>query len=208
MTVVLIFMEVQEQTIGVQHHLKQNGTYLTILLGASNVNSKLSSGVANAKWHLGGENSSNYQALTAEGIYTEERSTSAIYSGNPEYVFAKVGLMYPSDYGYATVGGSTTNRAGCRAKAVHNYNTADCRNYDWLFTSQNNFVNSSEWLLSPYSSNSYRAAYLDSAGNVGLSGNNVGYNGLLAVRPTFYLDSSILKIFGGTGNSDNAYRIG
>ena len=50
----------QEQTIGVQHHLKQNGTYLTILLGASNVNSKLSSGVANAKWHLGGENSSNY----------------------------------------------------------------------------------------------------------------------------------------------------
>ena len=60
MTMVLIFMEVQEQTIGVQHHLKQNGTYLTILLGASNVNSKLSSGVANAKWHLGGENSSKH----------------------------------------------------------------------------------------------------------------------------------------------------
>lgn len=99
MTMVLIFMEVQEQTIGVQHHLKQNGTYLTILLGASNVNSKLSSGVANAKWHLGGENSSNYQALTAEGIYTEERNTSAVYHVNPSSIYAKVGLMYPSDYG-------------------------------------------------------------------------------------------------------------
>ena len=99
MTVVLIFMEVQEQTIGVQHHLKQNGTYLTILLGASNVNSKLSSGVANAKWHLGGASSSNYNTLTAEGIYREERNTSAIYSGNPASIYAKVGLMYPSDYG-------------------------------------------------------------------------------------------------------------
>ena len=76
-----------------------NGTYLTTLLGASNVNSKLSSGVANAKWHLGGENSSNYQALTAEGIYTEERNTSAVYHVNPSSIYAKVGLMYPSDYG-------------------------------------------------------------------------------------------------------------
>ena len=40
-----------------------NGTYLTTLLGTSNVNSKLSSAIANAKWHLGGGNntsSSNY----------------------------------------------------------------------------------------------------------------------------------------------------
>ena len=185
-----------------------NGAYLNTLLVTPNVNSKLSSAIVNAKWHLGGASDSNYYTLTADGIYTAERSTSAIYSGNPSSIYAQVGLMYPSDYGYATVGGSTTNRAECRAKAVHNYNTADCKNYDWLFTSQNNFVNSSEWLLSPCSSNSYRAAYLDSAGNVGLSGNNVGYNGLLAVRPTFYLDSSILKIVGGTGTNDNAYRIG
>ena len=186
-----------------------NGAYLNTLLVTPNVNSKLSSAIVNAKWHLGGASDSNYYTLTADGIYTAERSTSAIYSGNPSSIYAQVGLMYPSDYGYATVGGSTTNRAECRAKAVHNYNTADCKNYDWLFTSQNNFVNSSEWLLSPCSSNSYRAAYLDSAGNVGLSGNNVGYNGLLAVRPTFYLDSSILKIVGiGDGTKDNAYRIG
>ncbi len=187
-----------------------NGTYLTTLLGSSNVNSKLSSGIANAKWHLGGASSSNYNTLTAEVIYTEERNTSAIYSGNPSSIYAKVGLMYPSDYGYATVGGPTTNKSSCRAKELYNWNSSsysDCKNNDWLFTSQSSFVNSGEWLLSPYSSRSYGAAYLFSTGNVYPDYFTVdGYQ--LAVRPTFYLDSSILKIVGGTGISDNAYRLG
>ena len=186
-----------------------NGTYLTTLLGTSNVNSKLSSAIANAKWHLGGASDSNRTTLTAEGIYTEERNTSAIYSGNPSSIYAQVGLMYPSDYGYATVGGTTTNRAGCRAKAVYDYDTADCKNNDWLFTSQATIwsSNKDEWLLSPYSSYSDSAAYLHSAGFVHLV-NSVG-NNLFAVRPTFYLDSSVLKIVGtGDGTKDNAYRLG
>ena len=188
-----------------------NGTYLTTLLGTSNVNSKISSAIANTKWHLGGASSSNYNTLTAEGIYTQERNTSAIYSGNPASIYAKVGLMYPSDYGYATVGGSTTNRAGCRAKELYNWNDSsysDCKNNDWLFTSQNSFANGAEWLLSPYSSYSNRAVGLNGAGFVDLYyGSRVGDN-LFAVRPTFYLDSSILKIVGGLGTKDNAYRVG
>ena len=183
--------------------------YLTTLLGTSNVNSKLSSGIANAKWHLGGASSSNYNTLTAEGIYKEERNTSAIYSGHAASIYAKVGLMYPSDYGYATVGGSTTNRAGCREKELYNWDSSsysDCKNNDWLFTSQSSFVNSVEWLLSPYSSNSDDAVYLGSSGFVDRSG---GVGSLFAVRPTFYLDSSVLKIVGtGDGTKDNAYRVG
>ena len=187
-----------------------NGTYLTNLLSTSNVNSKLSSAIANAKWHLGGASDSNYNTLTSEGIYTEERNTSAIYSGNPSSIYAKVGLMYPSDYGYATVGGSTTNRAGCRAKAVHNYSTADCKNNDWLFTSQSGFVNDGEWLISPHISYSIYAARLYSSGFVSLYGyGSKGVNkDLFAVRPTFYLDSSVLKIVGGDGTQVNPYRIG
>ncbi len=182
-----------------------NETYLTTLLGTSNVNSKLSSGVANAKWHLGGASPSNYNT-TAEGIYTQERDTSAIYGGNPSSIYAQVGLMYPSDYGYATVGGTTTNRAGCRAKAVNAYDTADCKNNDWLFTSQGSFVDDGEWLLSPYSSYSYLAAYLGSSGYVY---HDLHVGGLFAVRPSFYLDSSVLKIVGtGDGTKDNAYRVG
>ena len=188
-----------------------NGTYLTNLLGTSNVNSKLSSVIVNAKWHLGGANRTNYSTLTAEGIYTEERNTSAIYSGNPSSVYAKVGLIYPSDYGYATVGGSTTNRAGCREKAVYYYDTADCKNNDWLFTSQATSwgSNKNEWLLSPYSSLSNDAAFLNSSGYVVLSSNGGVDDFLFALRPTFYLDSSVLKIVGtGDGTKDNAYRVG
>ena len=189
-----------------------NGTYLTTLLGASNVNSKLSSAIANTKWHLGGASSSNYTTLTAEGIYTQERNTSAIYGGNPSSIYAKVGLMYPSDYGYATVGGTTTNKSSCRAKELYTWDGSsysDCKNNDWLFISQSSFVNSGEWLLSPYSSYSNYAAYLGSSGYVSLGDGFSGVGGLFAVRPTFYLDSSVLKIVGtGDGTKDNAYRVG
>ena len=191
-----------------------NGTYLDALLGTLNVNSKLSSAIANAKWNLGGASDSNHKTLTAEGIYTEERNTSAIYSGNPSSIYAKVGLMYPSDYGYATVGGSATSKENCRAKELYNWDDSsysDCKNNDWLFTSQATSwgSNKSEWLLSPYSSDSSRAARLNRAGYVGLSINGIVGDYLLAVRPTFYLDSSILKIVDtGDGTKDNAYRVG
>ena len=186
-----------------------NETYLTNLLSTSNVNSKLSSAIANAKWHLGGPSESNKNTLTVESMYTEERNTSAVYSGNLSSIYEKVGLMYPTDYGYATVGGTTTNKSSCRAEALYNWDGSsysDCKNNDWLFTSQNSFANGAEWLLSPYSSRSLNATYLRSAGYVYLS-NSVN-NGQHAVRPTFYLDSSILKIVGGTGTKDSAYRIG
>ena len=213
-------MEVQEQTIGVQHHLKQNGTYLTILLGASNVNSKLSSGVANAKWHLGGANytsGSNYynNTITTENYYKAERSPYAtsgtlqnLYSGNPEYVFAQVGLMYPSDYGYATVGGSTTSKENCRAKELSNWHSyRDCKNNDWVYKSQSISwgSNKNEWLISPFASNSRYASTLRSAGYVDVL--NVSHF-RYAVRPTFYLDSSLKIVGTGDGTKDNAYRIG
>ena len=190
-----------------------NGTYLTTLLGASNVNSKLSSGIANSKWHLGGAREDNYETLIAEGIYREERNTSAIYSGNPSSIYAKVGLMYPSDYGYATVGGTTTNKSSCRTKELYNWDDesySDCKNNDWLFTSQvvSWGSNKNEWLLSPYSSDSYFAAVLNYTGFADPNGYSVSV-GQYAVRPAFYLDSSILKIVGtGDGTKDNAYRVG
>ena len=188
-----------------------NDLYLRTLLATSGVNSKLSSGIANAKWHLGGASSSNYQTLTTEGIYTEERNTSAIYSGNPASLYAKIGLMYPSDYGYATVGGSTTSKTNCRTTKLYSWYSSsfsDCKNNDWLFKSQSSFVNNAEWLISPNASYSSSAAYLNSSGSVSPYGNNSVANGMLAVRPTFYLDSSILKIVGGLGTKGNAYRVG
>ena len=195
-----------------------NGTYLSTLLATSGVNSKLNDVIVKAKWHLGGANEtsgSNYYGNTikTENWYNAERSPYAtsgtlqnLYSGNPEYVFAQVGLMYPSDYGYATVGGSTTNKSSCREKELYNWDSSsysDCKNNDWLFTSQ--VTSWGEWLISPYASDSGYASILSSRGYVDAY-NSVDYD-RFAVRPTFYLDSS-LKIVGGLGTKDNAYRVG
>ena len=197
-----------------------NDTYLRTFLATSGVNSKLSSAIVNAKWHLGGVNetaSSIYYILktTTEKYYIAERSPYApsgtlqnLNSGNPEYVFAKIGLMYPSDYGYATVGGSTTSKANCRAQPLYYWNSSsysDCKNNDWVFTSQSSFVNNAEWLISPYASNTFIASYLYSSSCV-VSGYNV-YNYQFAVRPAFYLDANAIKIVGGTGTLTNPYRI-
>ncbi|MDD6277944.1 MAG: hypothetical protein PUA55_05185 [Mycoplasma sp.] len=198
-----------------------NGTYLTTLLGTSNVNGKLSSGIANAKWHLGGANKiseSKYNGfhITTENYYKAERSPYAtsgtlqnLYSGNPEYVFAKVGLMYPSDYGYASVGGSTTSKENCRAQALYDWSSySDCKNNDWLYKSQSISwgSNKNEWLISPPASSSSGTSVLRQGGSV--DADNCVFCYQYEVRPTFYLDSSILKIVGGLGTNDNAYRIG
>ena len=201
-----------------------NGTYLNTLLATSGVNSKLSSAIVNAKWHLGGANntsSSNCynQKITTENWYKAERSPYAtsgtlqnLYSGNPEYVFAKVGLMYPSDYGYATVGGSTTSKENCRAKELYNWDSSsysDCKNNDWVYKSQSISwgSNKNEWLISPLVSDLFNASSLYSTGFVSAFGDI--RSDQFDVRPTFYLDSSVLKIVGtGDGTKNNAYRVG
>ena len=198
-----------------------NGTYLTTLLGTSNVNNKLNGAIVTSKWHLGGANNTsgsiiNAQTITTENWYKAERSPYAtsgtlqnLSSGNPEYVYAKVGLMYPSDYGYATVGGSTTNKSSCRTLALNSWDRSsysDCKNNDWVYKSQSISwgSNKDEWFISPYFSIS--AAYLCKFGYVYVD-HDVS-NSPFAVRPTFYLDSSVLKIVGGTGTSTDPYHIG
>ena len=205
-----------------------NGTYLTTLLGISNVNSKLSSAIATAKWHLGGVNNItnsiyNYEIITTENWYKAERAPyytatnlsqnlhQNLYSGNPEFVYAKVGLMYPSDYGYATIGGSTTNRSSCIAVPLYkwNYPYSDCYKNNWIFNSQNSFINYKEWLISPtgYDRNSSSTiSYDGSVHGESYSTNDIGTAG--TVRPVIYLDSSLLKIVGGTGISTSPYHIG
>ena len=190
-----------------------NGTYLTVLLGTSNVNSKLSGGITITKWHLGGGyGDNNYGVMTAQKWYEVERppySTSGnaqnIYSGNPEYVYEKIGLMYPSDYGYATTGENTTNKSSCRTLTLGNW--GDCGKNNWIFNS--GISNKSEWVISPFNS-SITAMRINIGGSLGAGGTLddwvVVYE--YSVRPTFYLDSSILKIVGGTGTSTDPYHIG
>ena len=114
----------------------------------------------------------------------------------------KIGLMYPSDYGYATSGGSTSNRTSCLAKKLYSwyeYDYSDCKNNDWLLDSSYR-----QWTLSPLAT-----PYASSVFNVinsGYVGSVYALNACL-VRPSVYLISKT-SILGGEGTLENPYEIG
>ncbi len=135
-------------------------------------------------------------------FYERERGTT-VYSGRPTTLPGKIGLMYPSDYGYATSGGSTTDRATCLAKELYNWDgsgVSDCKNNDYLFKSAY-----TQWTLAPYLSFSYLAFNVTSTGYVNyFSNSRVNYPH--AVRPAAYLKSSISLSSVGDGSSTSPYQ--
>ena len=152
--------------------------------------------ISNAKWNLGG--SSTYNDVTASMFYERERGTT-VYTGRPTEWTGQIGLMYPSDYGYATSGGSTTDRASCLAKELYNWDSvSDCYNNDWLYDSSNH-----QWTLTPSSSSSNTVFSVATYGYVSLISANGTSN---AVSPALYLSSNV-KISGGTGTSSDPYQL-
>ena len=111
----------------------------------------------------------------------------------------KVGLMYPSDYCYATSCGSTTDRTTCLNTSLSEWDSSDvsdCKNNDWLFNSNN------QWTISPgaYSSNAYNVFRVDSTGCVYNSIVHASYG----VRPVGYLLSNV-GVQSGDGSLGNPF---
>ena len=86
------------------YYNKTTGTYYNNSTTASNVDfttngltEKAQAMIGDAKWYLGGSNT--FDDVTAPMFYTRERGTG-VYSGRSTSWTGKVGLMYPSDYGY------------------------------------------------------------------------------------------------------------
>ena len=155
--------------------------------------------IGDAKWYLGG--SSTYEDVTAPMFYTRERGTG-VYSGRSTSWTGKVGLMYPSDYGYATSGGAKTNRASCLAKAMYNWDdssVSDCKNNDWIYNSSID-----QWTITPRQDYTSRVFLVVSTGYVDSSSAYYGYG--YRERPVVHLNSAI-KVSSGTGEKDNPYII-
>ena len=148
-------------------------------------------------WNLGGTDYSHYSSSTlglTSNWYGYERGTT-VYSGHATTWTGKIGLMYPSDYGYATSGGFATDRATCLAKELFNWN---CYSNDYLFKS---YI---QWTLAPDSSNSIYAFYVSSS-NGHVYGNDV--RSTFVVRPAAYLKSSISISNLGDGTSGSPYQL-
>ena len=149
--------------------------------------------ISDVVWNLGG--SSTYQDVMVDIFYERERGTE-VYPGRPTEWIGKVGLMYPSDYGYATSGGSTVSRAMCSSYALYNWNSyPECFNNDWLYRSIH------EWTLTTDSGHPNHVFY---ANDLGFVYNNGASDATTAVFPVAYLLSPI-KIIGGTGSSSDPY---
>ena len=175
-----------------------NGATTACDFSTTGLTEKAKSMISDAKWYLGG--SSSYNDVTTGMFYERERGTD-VYSGRPTSFIGEVGLMYPSDYGYATSGGSTTSREECLAKELYKWDSSsysDCKNNDWLYDSS-----SIQWTMAPYSGVSYGVFRVDSAGFVAHS---YAYD-TYAVRPVLALASTV-GITGGTGTESDPYILG
>ena len=166
-----------------------NTTYLNSL------DSTAQTMIETAKYYLGGYKSS---LITSVDMYNYERKISGssyYYGSNPNSWTGKLGLMYASDYGYAS--------DVCETKALYNSSSSNdlraCNTTNWLYN-----IKVHEWLLPQYAGNSDGAFDVDAVGYA--SGYSVG-NYQFVVRPVLYLTSST-KITGGTGTSTDPYTLG
>ena len=153
-------------------------------------------------WNLGGASSyaSPFNGL-ASHWYRYERGTE-VYSGHATTGAGKIGLMYPSDYGYATSGGSTTDRATCLAKELYGWGgsrVSDCKNNDYLYK-----LSYTQWTLASRSPSSSNVFYVDTDGDVRYRINAYSHDG---VRPVAFLKSNISITNVGIGTAESPYQL-
>ena len=174
-----------------------NTTYLNSLDSTS------TSMIGNTKYYLGGKylTYNNGYADTPLQFYSYERkiqntTSNEFYNGtNPNSWVGKLGLMYLSDYGYAS--------SNCENKRIYDSNSSSndiraCNGTNWLFN------NDFQWLLPQNAGGSYVAFYVGSDGYGGNFNVSIYQNG---VRPVLYLISSA-QITGGNGTSSSPYTLG
>ncbi len=154
--------------------------------------------IENVKWYLGGNDNSG---MTAAEFYTVERGDKT-YQSQPTVWPGKVGLIYPSDYGYASGGGVSTTRDVCLAKDLNTWDSnpykTDCADNDWLKPNSINL-----WTLMPYSNGGDFSFFVTYTGIVDY---DAGVVAEFDVRPSLYLSSKV-KIAGevGNGSEQNPY---
>ena len=159
----------------------------TCYFSQTGLNSTARNMIESVVWNLGGASST---IDTAEAFYTAERGTT-VYSGRPTTWTGKVGLMYPSDYGYAVLASSCA-----RTTDLGSYNSTACAGNNWLKD------DSTQWAMTPDSSYSYRVFFVIDDGDLDINSTGSG-NG---ARPSIYLKSNI-AIMGGDGSYSSPYEI-
>ena len=165
-----------------------NNNFLTYL---DSKNTKWKTMIADTTWYVGGMTSNNGFQSNAKTAYDYEVGANKDATTT---VNTKIGLMYVSEYYYATTSDYWT-LPGVDANG-NDYRAAI--NDNWLYTGLN------EWTLSRRSDASNLALNVHVVGIV-LDG-DVDDSGGSAVRPSFSLSSSV-KYESGSGTASNPIRL-
>ena len=158
----------------------------TCYFSETGINSTARNMIESVVWNLGGASSNS---ATADSFYTAERGTT-VYSGRPTKWTGKVGLMYPSDYGYAVLASSCA-----RTTNLDDYDSAACAGNNWLK------ADSMQWTMTLRSSTSTYVFYVNDDGLFSNGASN-GYG----ARSSIYLKSNI-AVMGGSGTYSDPYLI-
>ena len=141
--------------------------------------------IAETTWHLGGLEDVEY---TAKAFYDGERNNAG-YGSNPTTYSDEIGLMYPSDYGYAASPYAWTTN-------LNDYENSTIKSNNWMY------MGLYEWTITPSLSRSRVVFSVHVFGFLGV----YAASNEFAARPVFYLKSSI-AISGGSGTSSDPYRL-
>ena len=152
--------------------------------------------IVSSKWYLGGNPVNEETDLLTSNFYLYERGIEVADTSYPTSFVGKIGLMYPSDYGYATSGVSTTDREAClEINLVYWMNYRGCYENIWIYDG------SAQWTITP------GLAPSDSAFSVYDDGSlfdDYVADDTSAVRPVLALESTV-EITGGTGTESDPY---
>ena len=160
--------------------------------------------ICESVWNIGGNTWINPNTppfrLPLLDQYNKERGTITYQNSRPTEWTGKVGLIYASDYGYASTNSECREnlRAGVTYDTANDswdYSNGKCKTDNWLAKS------TWYWTLSPSSDNSYYVFFVDSAGAVTF---NPGTYNSGSIFPAVFLKSDIL-IVGGSGEKDKPY---
>ena len=164
---------------------KDNPETINVNFTNYKLSDKAKSNIDTSRYYLGGIGDPK---IVTSDAYGYERGILRYDENRPLYWEGMVGLMYPSDYGYAAGSVCATGTT------LWNY-YGECSNKDWLY---NTGVN--QWLMSPYSGTAYDVLSVNFGGIV----NYINSNDALAVSLVFYLNSGA-SITGGNGTLNAPY---
>ncbi|MBD9107260.1 hypothetical protein EGP99_05580, partial [bacterium] len=172
-----------------------SNTWSTSLLNKTNLNKNFianirvewANKIAETTWKVGGNTWENITRQPAKTVYQNEivSPVTTNTTDNATTYSAKVGLMYASDYGFTAAPSAWTAN-------LYTYKGDAIKNVNWMY------MGLAEWIISRGADGAYGVFDVSNTGGL----DDANAYSALAVRPVFYLTSSVNYASGSGSATD------